>query len=108
MHTVEAEILPPLVDEEPDAPMTPAAVKPANNAAPAKRKRRRARTTNPDKVGWRVAEWCDDVGVSKAFFYASIIKEVETVKLGAILIVLTPPRKVYLALKATQQAHAAE
>jgi hypothetical protein len=79
--------------------------------APPARKRKRGKrkliSPGPNKVGWRIDEWCADLAISRAFFYASIINEVDTVKLGAMTIVTTSP-KDYLARKAAQQAQAAD
>jgi excisionase family DNA binding protein len=50
--------------------------------------------SNPGKVGWRVQEWCDDVGVSRAYTYQLIAaKQIRTVKVGAARIIITSPRQ---------------
>jgi hypothetical protein len=52
---------------------------------------------NPNKVGWRISEWSDDVGVSRSYTYellaAGVIK---SVKIGSARIIVISPRD-YLA-----------
>jgi excisionase family DNA binding protein len=47
---------------------------------------------NPDKVGWRVNEWADDVGLGRAYTY-ELIKEgrIKSVNTGRARIITTPP-----------------
>ena len=55
---------------------------------------------SPTKVGWRVNEWCFDVGLSRASFY-NLLKagKVEIVKSGAATIVTTAPRDFLASLR---------
>jgi hypothetical protein len=47
---------------------------------------------NADKVGWRVHEWADDVGLGRAFTYQLIGEgRIKSVKIGAARIITTPP-----------------
>jgi hypothetical protein len=47
---------------------------------------------NPDKVGWRVSEWADDVGLGRAFTYQLIGEgRIKSVKIGAARIITTSP-----------------
>ena len=51
------------------------------------------RNPNPDKAGWRVGEWADDVGVSRSYTYELISAgTIKSVKIGAARIIVTPPR----------------
>jgi excisionase family DNA binding protein len=47
---------------------------------------------NADKVGWRVNEWADDVGLGRAFTY-QLIQEgrIKSVKVGGARIITTRP-----------------
>jgi hypothetical protein len=53
------------------------------------------------KVGWRVKEWSEAVGLSHSTVY-DIIGELKTVKIGSIRIILTTPTE-YLESKYKQQ-----
>lgn len=47
---------------------------------------------NADKVGWRVSEWADDVGLGRAFTYQLISEgRIKSVKVGGARIIVTPP-----------------
>jgi hypothetical protein len=59
------------------------------------------RELNPDKVGWRIPEWCDDVGVSRAYAYELLAaNKIRSVKSGTARIITTPPRKFLESLEA--------
>lgn len=52
------------------------------------------REPNPDKAGWRVGEWADDVGVSRSYVYELISTgAIKSVKIGTARIIVTPPRE---------------
>lgn len=56
------------------------------------------------KAGWRVPPWCDEVGCGRTFAYELIkAKKIDSVKLGAMRIITTPPSK-FLAELAEEQA----
>ena len=47
---------------------------------------------NSDKVGWRVSEWADDVGIGRAFTYQLIGEgRIKSVKIGGARVITTPP-----------------
>ena len=47
---------------------------------------------NGDKVGWRVSEWADDVGLGRAFTYLLIRDgRIKSVKVGGARVITTPP-----------------
>jgi hypothetical protein len=47
---------------------------------------------NADKVGWRVNEWADDVGLGRAFTYQLIQeRRIKSVKIGTARVITTPP-----------------
>ncbi len=56
------------------------------------------------KAGWRVPDWSDEFGCGKSYTNR-LIKEhkVKSVKVGAMRIILTPPRE-FLESLAEQQA----
>ena len=55
---------------------------------------------SPTKAGWRVKPWAEDVGCSTSFVWELIAEErVESVKLGAARIILTPPLEFLRSLK---------
>jgi hypothetical protein len=50
------------------------------------------RAPNPDKVAWRIAEWCPAVGISRAQTYELIAEgAISSVKLGSARIITTTP-----------------
>lgn len=60
----------------------------------------------PTKAGWRIDEWCADSGCKRSFVYELIKeKKIESVKLGGMRVIITPPREL-LARLAEQQAAA--
>src|SRR5262245_46405241 len=55
---------------------------------------------NPNKVGWRVKEWCRDAALSPATAYILIADgRIESVKHGKARIILTPPKEYLESLK---------
>ena len=59
---------------------------------------------NQDRLGWRVPIWCAEVGCGRSFAYELIkAHKIDSVKLGAMRIITTPPRE-FLATLAEQQA----
>ena len=75
----------------------------ALSAIPAITPRRGSRATPPPKAAWRPNEWCASVGCCKAQFYKILgAGELETVRIGKMRFVLTPPA-VWLAMKAAEQ-----
>lgn len=66
---------------------------------------RQSRTPNPDKCGWRVGEWADDVGVSRSYTYELLAAgKISSVKLGAIRIITTAPRDYLRSLESPDRA----
>lgn len=58
----------------------------------------------PTKAGWRIAEWCEDVGVSRSYTYELLsAKKINSVKAGAARIITTAPSD-YLARLASEAA----
>ena len=63
-------------------------------------------TTQPEstRAGWRIEPWCADIGCKRSYAYELIKKnEIESVKLGGMRVITTPPRE-YLAKVRQQQA----
>jgi hypothetical protein len=57
-----------------------------------------------NKAGWRVPSWCAEVDCGRSFAYELIkAKKIDSVKLGAMRIITTPPSK-FLAELAEEQA----
>ena len=47
---------------------------------------------NADKVGWRIGEWADDVGLGRAFVCKMIAEgQIKSVKVGGARVIVTPP-----------------
>ena len=47
---------------------------------------------NADKVGWRIGEWTDDVGLGRAFVCKMISEgQIKSVKVGGARVITTPP-----------------
>jgi hypothetical protein len=62
-----------------------------------------SRATPPPKAAWRPNEWCASVGCCRAQFYKILAAgELETVRIGKMRFVLTPPA-AWLAAKAAGQ-----
>jgi hypothetical protein len=54
---------------------------------------------SPTKVGWRVGQWAEDVGVSRAYVYELIsAARINSVKLGAARIITTKPGEFLASL----------
>ena len=52
---------------------------------------------SPTKVGWRVSEWSEDTGISRAFTYKLLTAgTIKSVKAGSARIIITSPAE-YLA-----------
>jgi hypothetical protein len=73
------------------------------SAIPAITPRRGSRATPPPKAAWRIGEWCAELSISKAQGYNILSRgEVDTLKVGRMRFILTPPA-VWLAMKAAEQ-----
>jgi hypothetical protein len=56
--------------------------------------------TRPTKMGWRVNEWADDVGISRSFAYELLTAgTIASVKAGAARIITTRPAEYLASLK---------
>jgi hypothetical protein len=60
-----------------------------------KRRRNRLKeacTASPNKAGWRISEWTEDTGLSRAYVYILINEnKISSVKSGAARIITTSP-----------------
>jgi hypothetical protein len=66
-------------------------------------RRRSSSVPPPPKTGWRPKEWCASVGCCTAQFYKILGSgELETVLVGRMRFILTPPA-AWLAAKAAEQ-----
>jgi hypothetical protein len=56
---------------------------------------------NPTKAGWRIIEWMADTGLSRSLTY-NLLKagRIKAVKLGAVLLITTPPHEFLMSLPA--------
>ena len=62
------------------------------------------RQHNPNKIGWRINEFCDDAGISRSSAYELIADgRIKSVKYGAARIIVTPPNE-FLASLAKSEA----
>ena len=68
-------------------------------------KRRRNRLKDADtsqaKVGWRVSEWADAVGLCRATVYNRLLAAgaIESVKIGAARVITTSPAEFLASLR---------
>jgi hypothetical protein len=70
-----------------------------------RRNRRKKDTTHsPHKAGWRPDEWARDVGCSRSYVFVLLERaELDSIKLGTMRVITTPPAE-YLACLAAKQA----
>jgi hypothetical protein len=58
-----------------------------------------ARSANPEKVGWRINEWADAVGLCRASVYNLLDdQKIAAVKSGSARIITTSPREYLTSL----------
>lgn len=56
--------------------------------------------SDDDKVGWRVSEWHEKVGISRAWTFRLIkAGRIKTVKLSNARIIVTPPSEFLASLE---------
>ncbi len=59
------------------------------------------KTPSASKAGWRISEWCGEVGVGRSHTYDLIkAKKIEARKSGKATIIVTPPQEYLSSLPA--------